>query len=268
MRLGIVSTVVGASDLAEAFGRAAAAGAEGIEIAYSSLGDERLLAQDDHPRAVGELAARHKLEIPSLNLAFLCREMALIGQGPAAERAQGNITLALKQARAIGAKVVLIPFFGKNTIETEQELERATELLMPLVEQAEEAQIILGIESTLNLSQKRFLLDQLGSSDFVKLYYDVGNAVGRRLDAATGIRELGAQAIAQVHFKDVRLSEGAPPDFDVALGAGNVDFSRIIQALKAVRYDGWIMLETPPGSDPVGSAKANLAYARGLLGVS
>ena len=82
---------------------------------------------------------------------------------------------------------------------------------------------------------------------------------------ATAIRDLGREAIGQIHFRDVRISEGQPPDYNLALGEGNVDFRAVVQALRAIGYDGWIILETPPGADPLASASANLAFARDAL---
>ena len=65
---------------------------------------------------------------------------------------------------------------------------------------------------------------------------------------------------------DVRLGEeGHPPDWDVALGQGDVDFAAVASALKAMGYDGWVILETPATDDPVAAAQANLDFARQLL---
>ncbi|RPI58141.1 MAG: sugar phosphate isomerase/epimerase, partial [Planctomycetaceae bacterium] len=204
------------------------------------------------------------VRVTSLALLFLCTEPALISSGPAVARAQSDIELAIDIAAEVGAGVVLVPFFGKNKIETDAELNTAIESLQPLVEVAEAKGVTIGVENALNHAQNQAMMDGL-SSPRVLTYYDVGNVMARKLDPADGIRQLGTQAIAMLHFKDVKLTEGAPPDFNVPLGGGNVQFRSVVQALKAVGYDGWLIMETPPGDDAVASAKANLEYVRAIL---
>ncbi len=84
------------------------------------------------------------------------------------------------------------------------------------------------------------------------------------MDLPTGIRNLGQSAIGGIHFKDVKMT--APPEYNVRLGEGNVDFRAVAQSLKAIGYDGWIVLETPAGDEPLSNAKADLAFARSVVG--
>ena len=54
-------------------------------------------------------------------------------------------------------------------------------------------------------------------------------------------RALGS-LIRRVHLKDTRERRG-----DCRLGEGRVDFAACAQALAEIGYDGWLVLETPPG---------------------
>ena len=175
---------------------------------------------------------------------------------------------ALTVAAAAKAGAVLVPFFGATPSRP-----RTTWTVPPRPwpswsRAPRRPAVVLGIESTLNFDQQQFLLDFLGNSPFAKVCYDTGEALARKLDAPTGIRDLGAEHIAQVHFKDVRITEGQPPDFRVALGEGSVDFRAVAQALKAVGYDGWVIVETPPTDDPSQAARKNVEFARQLLGAT
>lgn len=264
MRLGIMDTIVRAENLGQSLRAAAELRAEGVEVFYHKA---NALEQPGHAKYLRELSGKHGLAIPSLCLGFLAQQPSLIGPAEIVSAAQGLIRRGLSVAAEIGAGVVLVPCLGKNAIELEEELTRTVDALTELVDEAEDAGVVIGIESNLNFDQQRFLLSSLGNPEHVKVYYDTANALSRKLDVAIGIRDLGREAIAQIHFKDVRLSEGEPPDYNVALGKGNVDFRAVVQALRAIGYDGWIILEAPPVDDPIRSASANLAFARDVLGM-
>ena len=262
MHAGVMSTSLAAAGLEQTFERAAEIGADGLVVAYVAENDAKLLAKDGHPAVLKRLAADHGLSIPALNLLWLCERPSLITQGSARDPAVRSITQALNVAAEIGAKAVIVPFYGKNTIELEDELTQAAESLLSAVDTATETGVAIGIESTLNFAQYEFLLEYLGNTDQAGACLDIGTAASRKLDVPTGIRTLGAASITQVHVKDVRTAEGQPPNFDVALGEGDVDFRAIAQALRAVGYDGWLGLETPPGPDAIAVARANLEFMR------
>jgi L-ribulose-5-phosphate 3-epimerase len=266
MRIGLSTISAGETDLSGAFALAARAGAEGVEVVYSGKsGAKSLEAWADQAQGLTALAQEHSLALTALNLAFLRDSPALTGSRQTASRWQAVIRDALTVAAAAKAAGVVVPFFGRNAIETQEHLDRAAEALADVVEGAEEASVVLGVESTLNFDQQQFLMDFLGNSPFAKICYDVADALARKLDAATGIRDLGRERIAEVHFKDVHMTEGRPPDFCVALGEGNVDFRAVAQALKAVGYDGWVVLEAPPTGDALAAARKNLQFARQIL---
>ena len=266
MRIGISTLSAGPVTLDTAFALARQAGAEGIEVAYSGKpGAQALVRWTEEAERLKALAAKGGLALAGLNLAFLCEAPSLIGARQAAARWQPIVRDALTVAAATQAGTVIVPFFARNAIETQDHLDRAAAALADLVEGAEDAGVVLGIESSLNFDQQQFLLDYLGKSPFAKVCYDTGQALARKLDVPTGIRDLGAERIAQVHIKDVRIAEAQPPDFTVALGEGSVDFPAVAQALKAVGFDGWTVLETPPTDDPAAAARENIDFVKQLL---
>ncbi len=58
-----------------------------------------------------------------------------------------------------------------------------------------------------------------------------------------------------IHIKD---TDGKP------LGEGRVDFKGVSTAIQDIGYDGYMVLETPGGSDPKASAAQNLAFTKKL----
>jgi len=267
MRIGIMSTSLGGADLEKPFEQAAKAGFDGLEVVYAEPGEAKLLAKPRHADELKSLARQHKLAVSSLCMGCLCRQPSLLKKPAERAKAQDLIRKALGIAAEAEVPTILVPFFGGNSIELEDDLARAAEALAELAEEAENARVVLGIESSISFNRCRFLLDRVGNQDWVKMYYDTGNAVARKLDLPTGIRDLGPRTIAGIHFKDVRLAEGAPPEFNVAMGQGDVDFQAVVQALRAVHYDGWVVLETPPLEAPLENAKANLSRTREILAV-
>ena len=260
-----MSTSLGTSQVDESLRLAAQVGAEGLEVCVQTDKQVHELARKGYPAKLADMASQAGLAIPSICLSLLCRSTSLIGTAEQMESGKKKVVTALNAAAEAGVRVVLVPFFGHNAIELEDELRRAAEALLDLAEPAEQAGVTIGVESTLNFDQQDYLLNQLGHTEAVRMYVDTANTMARKLDFATGIRQLGAAGIAQVHFKDVRLAEGRPPDYDVPLGSGDVDFQAALRAMRAIGYDGWVVLETPPGHDPAASAKANLAFARAQL---
>lgn len=186
-------------------------------------------------------------------------------------------------ARWLGTDAILvIPgavdiFFDPNCerIPYLECLKRAKESVRKCVKTAEKTKVNLCIENVWN----KFLLSPVEYRDFidgfkskfVKSYFDVGNV---RLTgfAEDWIQILGKKRIGRVHFKDFKFKfygggesgeEGAIADGcrKIArgsawagaysfcdIGAGDLDWTAIVKALKKVGYNGYVTGEMlPPG---------------------
>lgn len=260
MKIGLLSNSL-SPELPQALDMVAQLGIAGIEVQYSDAHAPRV-QEPGHGRWLAEQAQQRGLTIAGICLGTLCHKHAFIDAPEAIPAAKELVAAACAVAKDAGAPTVLIPFFGENAIELEAELERAIEFLGDVLETAEQAEVVLGVESLMNFNQCRYLLGQFNSPSLA-IYQDTGNALARKLDLPTGLRDLGKENLAGIHFKDVKMS--APPKYDVALGEGDVQFRAVLSSLRAIGYDGWIVLETPPGSDPLASAKANVKFTKDLL---
>ena len=155
-------------------------------------------------------------------------------------------------APQLGAKVILVPFFGNGKIEDDHiDAQRFIDGLKAAAETAEKHDVSLAIESTLSAEQHQRIIDNVGSSA-VGVYYDMGNATGLGYDSPSEIRSLG-KSITQMHIKDTGGNHA---------GEGDVDFPAVFEAAHAVGYDSWFVLETPGKDDPVASAAKNLNFVR------
>jgi sugar phosphate isomerase/epimerase len=90
------------------------------------------------------------------------------------------------------------------------------------------------------------------NSPYVKVYYDFGNGLSLGSVPQREIARLGKR-IAQVHAKD--------PGGEY-MGEGWVNMAAVSGALKAIGYDGWLVLETPATDDPRAAAARNLKFTK------
>ena len=151
----------------------------------------------------------------------------------------------------IGSDVILVPFFGGGSIKPE-DITSPIFIggLKEVAEVAETHRVYLALESTLSATDHLRVLAQV-KSPYVKVYYDVGNATNFGYDAPKEIRQLGSEII-QIHVKDTGGN----------LGEGKVDFPAASDAMRAIGYDRYLVLETPSGDDASDSAARNLAFTK------
>ncbi len=158
-------------------------------------------------------------------------------------------------ARALGVRVVLLPFFGKGALETRSEMDYVGDALKEIAPAAERAGVILGLEDTISAEDNVHIMERT-KSPVVLTYYDVGNSTEAGFDIYKEIRWLGGARICEVHLKD-------NPRF---LGEGTIDFPRVVAALVDSGFDDWAHLET---ECPTGSVEAdmgrNLGFVRALM---
>ena len=80
-------------------------------------------------------------------------------------------------------------------------------------------------------------------SEAVKAYYDIGNSTNAGFDVPADLRAL-KDRLGMLHFKD----GGA------YLGEGKVKMEPVAEAIQAIGYQGWIVLET---ANPSKNAEAD-----------
>ncbi len=156
---------------------------------------------------------------------------------------------------ALGTKVILLPFFGKQQIKEREEQKATADRLKVLAPLAEKSGVILGLEDTISAEDNAWILDQV-QSPAVKVYYDVGNSFNQKYDIYKEIVWLGKDRVCQLHIKD-------NPNY---LGKGGIDMPKYIEAVLKSGFEGWAVLETSsPSKDIKADMITNSTYLRGLL---
>jgi sugar phosphate isomerase/epimerase len=157
--------------------------------------------------------------------------------------------------RKLGARVMLLPFFGKGALTTHAEMDYVGDALKELAPEAEKAQVILGLEDTISAEDNVRILDRVKSKSTL-VYYDVGNSTVAGFDVVKEIRWLGKARICQIHLKD-------NPHY---LGEGKIDFPAVMQAIADIGFQGFANLETTaPSTSVEQDLRRNLQYIRGLM---
>jgi sugar phosphate isomerase/epimerase len=190
-----------------------------------------------------------------LPLASLCLEVLHRNYLKSDPLGQRWVADAIPVARAMGVKVILLPFFGKGALETQAEKDHVGDALREVAPAAEKAGVILGLEDTISARDNVAIMERT-KSPAVLTYYDVGNSTKNGFNVVEEIRWLGADRICEVHLKD-------NPNY---LGQGKIDFPAVVDALADIGFAQWAELETECPSGSVEKDMAtNLAYIRGVM---
>jgi sugar phosphate isomerase/epimerase len=250
MKYGIRDGLLG-RDLTwqQRFALAKEIGFDGIEITAGENYREHLLWSREGVESFKRLSQETGVAVSSLSPGFWQSRGFHTDN-----RAEGKEVLEylIPVCRELGADVILVPFFGNHKLTSEDvhnaSLIEGFQHIAPL---ASEYNVRLALECTLDAPDLKHLVEHVGSA-YVGVYYDVGNATSFGYTPADEIRALG-DAIFMIHSKDTGGK---------MLGEGTVDFVAARAAIRAIGYDGWLVLETPAGENPAEAARRNLQFTR------
>jgi L-ribulose-5-phosphate 3-epimerase len=225
-------------------------GFDGVQVSLG-VGDKALPLSD--PALQQRFLAESKTV--GLPLASVCLEVLHKNGLKSDPLGQRWVADSIPAAKALGVKVVLLPFFGKQALQTPEEMDRVGDILKEIAPTAEKAGVILGLEDTISAKDNVRIMDR-AKSPAVLTYYDVGNSTNGGFNVIEEIRWLGKARICEVHLKD-------NPHY---LGEGKIDFPGVVKALADIGFTEWAELETesPSGNIPADMGR-NLKYIRGLM---
>ncbi len=236
----------------EAVGVAARLGFEGIQISFGRNVDSGKLPLDDAALIARyrALALEHKIPIDGTCVDRLHSD-GLKNGGAAVRWVSDSIRLT----RAVGAEVLLLPFFGKQATKTQAEMEFVGDALRELGSEAEKAGVILGLENE-NSAEENVRIMERSRSASVRVYYDVGNSTNiGGFAAEKEIRWLGAGRICQIHLKDK----------GVRMGEGKVAFPAVLAAMREIGFTGFANIEMDFRAGMLDEdMKAHLGFVRDL----
>jgi sugar phosphate isomerase/epimerase len=166
------------------------------------------------------------------------------------------VTDSIRLTAAMRTQVLLLPFFGRQALRTEEERNYVGDVLRELAPEAQKAGVILGLEDENSAEENVRIMDRSRAGN-VLIYYDVGNSTNiGGYDVVKEIRWLGKDRICQIHLKDKPLY----------LGEGKIPFREVLQAIRDIGFGGFANLETDfrPGALEE-DMRRNLGFVRGMM---
>jgi len=238
---------------------AAQIGFEGVELGVGEDYSQTKLWKKEGRQELKALSEASNVAIASICLHTYWRFSFAGSEGEISRTAHEIAEEAAAIANEVGARNLLIPVTSAEGVASEEARARWIRGIRSCAGTAEDYNVVFALENVgqpfaTTGKQLASIVDEI-NSPAVKVYYDPGNAVYKNLDPLEDIRVLGRR-ISQVHMKDPGGEH---------LGEGRMNIPSVIEALKAINYNGWIILETPATQDALKAGKMNLEYLKRLL---
>lgn len=246
--IGMCDWNLGKTANVEAIALAREIGLDGVEVSLNSSKDEVYLRRSEMQEIYRNAMYKYGIMIPSIAIGELNRV-------PLKSEPKTALWVAdsIKVARNLGAKNILMAFFGKGELKIDkpEEIDRVVDVLKELAPDAKKAGVVLGIENTLSAEDNLKILERI-NSPAVQIYYDAKNSAGSKFDVIKEIKMLKGH-ICQAHLKNGKLHLSQKED---------VDFVALAQAFKESGYDGWYVLETSSPNNLITDTKANIEFVK------
>lgn len=228
-------------------------GLDGVEVSVGTRENNMWLRRQEVQRNYLRAAREQGMAIPSLALGEL-NHVPLMSE----PRAAIWVADAIETAQSMKVDKILLAFFSKGELkgDSAEDMRRTIDVLAELAPRAEKAGVVLGIESYLSAEDHLRIIDAVKSKS-IQVYYDVKNMADAGHDPIASMKTIGVERICQIHFKDTPYLEQ---------GSGKVDWPATVAAIREMKYDGWIVLETPsPSKDVAADTRKNLDYVQRLF---
>lgn len=243
-----------------AFQLAKEIGADGVEVDMGGLGSRETF---DNQLAIDSVRAQFLGKAKSLDL-DIC-SLAMTGffaqsfaERPTAVRAVHDCIRTMQQ---MGVKVAFLPLGVQGDLIKYPALRPAVvERLKEVGKLAEEAGVVIGIETALDAAGERRLLEEIGSPA-VKSYFNFSNALKNGRDLIKEIKTLGKERIIQIHCTD---DDGVWLQNDP-----KINMPEVKKTLDEMGWGGWLVVErSRDAADPRNVKKnfgANTVYVKSIF---
>jgi len=233
--------------------KAREANLQGIQVSVGRNPEEVLLREPGVRRRYLELGRQHGITFHSIAAGDLLNRFPLASD----PRAAVWVIDAVESAAALGASNVLMAFFGNGDLRLrnedgefvnesegefasyrldEEKVTSVVDTLRQIVPRAADVGVVLGLENTLTAEQNLAIMERVGS-EWLEVYYDVGNSTGNGYDVPGELRQIGNDRLCEVHLKDWNTPLLGSED-------GMVDMPAAAAALSDIEFDKWLVLES------------------------
>jgi sugar phosphate isomerase/epimerase len=235
-------------------------GADGVEVDMGSLGQretfDNKLADPAVRQQFLDKARELNLEICSLAMSgFYAQSFA---ERPTVYR---MVQDCIDTMNLMNVKVAFLPLGVRGDLVQHPELRPAiVERLRAIAPRAEQAGVVIGLETALDAAGDVKLLEDIGSSS-IQIYFNFANALQAGRDLHQELRTLGKDRICQIHCTDqdgVWLQDNP-----------RIDMPKVKQTLDEMGWAGWLVIERSRSAKDSRNVKwnfgANTAYLKSIF---
>jgi len=235
-------------------------GADGVEVDMGSLGEretfDNQLAKAEVRQQFLDQARELGLEICSLAMSgFYAQSFA---ERPTVPR---MVQDCLDTMALMGVKIAFLPLGVRGDLVKHPELRPAiVERLKAAGSKAEQAGLVIGIETALPAADEVKLLADIGSPA-IRSYFNFANALQSGRDLLAELRTLGTERICQIHCTDedgVWLQDNR-----------RLDLPAVKRTLDDLGWSGWLVIERSRDARDSRNVKknfgANTAYLKSVF---
>jgi sugar phosphate isomerase/epimerase len=235
-------------------------GADGVEVDMGSLGErdtfDNQLAKAEVRQQFLDQARELGLEICSLAMSgFYAQSFA---ERPTVPR---MVQDCLDTMKLMNVKVAFLPLGVRGDLVKHPELRPAIlERLKAAGSKAEQAGLVIGVETALPAAEEVKLLADIGSPA-IRSYFNFANALQGKRDLLAELRTLGKERICQIHCTDedgVWLQDNR-----------RLDLRAVRRTLDDLGWSGWLVIERSRDARDSRNVKknfsANTAYLKSIF---
>lgn len=162
-------------------------------------------------------------------------------------------------SRTIGVTDIVLPLVDHSSVRDLESQDLFIRAVEPFFSYLDEQNINLSLETDLDPTAFKNLLNQI-DSDRVTVNYDTGNSAGLGYDSEQEFAAYGDR-ITDIHIKD-RVKNGS----SVCLGQGSTDFTKIFKCVQNYGYSGPFIMQAFRDDDGLEIFKTQLTWLRSLIG--
>jgi sugar phosphate isomerase/epimerase len=164
----------------------------------------------------------------------------------------------------LGPRVVVIEAGQVPEKEDNAPARRLREGLLDLGRHGDRIGVTLALET--GLESGEVLANYLRTFDTGGLAanLDPANLLMHNFDPLRAAADLAGK-VAHVHARDARRGSASRASQEVPLGAGDVDWLALTEALHESEYRGWLVVERLQGNDMIGDVERGVGFLRRFL---
>jgi L-ribulose-5-phosphate 3-epimerase len=234
-------------------------GADGVEVDMGGLGDretfDNKLADDAIRVLFMDTAKKYNLEIASLAMTGFYAQS--FPERPTAVKAVQDCINTMKK---MNVKIAFLPLGVQgDLVKFPAKRPAVVARLKEVGKMAEQAGVIIGIETSLSATDELQLLNEIGSPA-IQIYFNFSNPINNGRDLYKEMEILGSH-ICQIHSTN--------HDSVWLQNDKTINMSQVKQTLDKIGYKGWLVIErSRDATDPKNVKRnfgANVAYMKSIF---